>query len=411
MTSTDSQIGGWTSAQSSVVTVDGKGSGWIDSGSIHIGTDTAGQPFGPAELDISNGGYVSSASAFVGTVFNSLASIVNVDGAGSAWDITGPLAVGLVNNNRGSGELDITGGGHVTAGSAQISDYQGSAEYGMIRVDGPGSLLAIGGALTFGHSVLGLQTGVLVVSGGAQVNDASAASVGPSSLNGTVIVTGPGSAWSTSGDINFNGILTVSDGGKVEVGGLFKLQGRGTALGKLQGNGTVIGDVESSGAVAPGLSPGILTINGNYTQDPTGALQIELGGLNPGAEFDQLVVSGNVTLSGTLSVSLLNGFMPSIGNSFDILDWGSLSGTFATLQLPSLGDSMGWDTSQLYTTGTITAVPEPATLMLTMIATPIAAASASRRRGLGRPMAARRARRNEDSGPPNPHPDSPDTPV
>src|SRR5262249_11587353 len=35
------------------------------------------------------------------------------------------------------------------------------------------------------------------------------------------------------------------------------------------------------------------------------------------------------------------------------LDWGTLIGTFSTLQLPSLTAPLSWNTSQLYTTGSL----------------------------------------------------------
>jgi hypothetical protein len=60
-----------------------------------------------------------------------------------------------------------------------------------------------------------------------------------------------------------------------------------------------------------------------------------------------------LTLGGTLNVSLINGFSPTLGNSFDILDWGALTGTFATLQLPALAGGLQWNTSQLYTIGVL----------------------------------------------------------
>jgi hypothetical protein len=43
--------------------------------------------------------------------------------------------------------------------------------------------------------------------------------------------------------------------------------------------------------------------------------------------------------------------MPSAGQTFDILDWGSLIGTFSAIQLPTLAGGLAWNTSQLYTTG------------------------------------------------------------
>jgi hypothetical protein len=59
-----------------------------------------------------------------------------------------------------------------------------------------------------------------------------------------------------------------------------------------------------------------------------------------------------LSLGGRLEVSLIEGFTPAAGNSFDILDWGTLSGTFSTIVLPTLS-GLAWNTSQLYTTGVL----------------------------------------------------------
>jgi hypothetical protein len=48
--------------------------------------------------------------------------------------------------------------------------------------------------------------------------------------------------------------------------------------------------------------------------------------------------------------------MPAAGNTFDVLDWNTLSGTFSNLQLPILTGGLTWNTSQLYTTGTLSVV-------------------------------------------------------
>jgi hypothetical protein len=54
-----------------------------------------------------------------------------------------------------------------------------------------------------------------------------------------------------------------------------------------------------------------------------------------------------------LQVSLINGFTPIVGDSFDILDFGTLSGAFNTFSLPALDADLMWNASQLYTTGTL----------------------------------------------------------
>ena len=74
--------------------------------------------------------------------------------------------------------------------------------------------------------------------------------------------------------------------------------------GRLSGNGTINGLViQNNGLVAPGESPGTLTINGDYTQSETGTLEIEIFGSEIGTEYDQLVVNGTATLAGTLYIA------------------------------------------------------------------------------------------------------------
>jgi hypothetical protein len=90
--------------------------------------------------------------------------------------------------------------------------------------------------------------------------------------------------------------------------------------------------------------------------DPTSRLKIEIGGLSPGSQFDQVHVTGQLALDGTLNVSLINSFSPAIGNSFHILDWTTLTGTFSTFELQPL-TGKAWDTSQLYTSGTLFVLP------------------------------------------------------
>ena len=74
-------------------------------------------------------------------------------------------------------------------------------------------------------------------------------------------------------------------------------------------------------------------------------------------DYDFLDVVGDVSLNGLLDVSLIDSFVPVSGNTFDILDWGTLSGTFDLINLPGLSAGLDWDESNLYTTGEISVVP------------------------------------------------------
>ena len=75
---------------------------------------------------------------------------------------------------------------------------------------------------------------------------------------------------------------------------------------------------------------GALAIVGNYAQTSAGIFQLELGGLTPGSQFDLLNVSGTTNLTGTLDVSLINGFFPAVGNTFTFLtSGGTRTGSFS----------------------------------------------------------------------------------
>lgn len=98
--------------------------------------------------------------------------------------------------------------------------------------------------------------------------------------------------------------------------------------------------------ISPGLSPGLLTINGHFNQLPNGVLVIEVTGLAPG-QFDVLAVSGDVTLNGTLEVRFLDGFLPKQGDHVDFLRaGGTVSGNFAKITFPQLAPGFNTDVTQ-----------------------------------------------------------------
>ena len=90
-----------------------------------------------------------------------------------------------------------------------------------------------------------------------------------------------------------------------------------------------------SGSLA---APSVITITGNYTQASTGTFDADLGGTSLAA-YDQLQVSGTATLAGTLSVDLINSFTISPLDEFQVVTYGTVSGTFTTYVYPT-GDTL-----------------------------------------------------------------------
>ncbi|MCX6930334.1 MAG: hypothetical protein NT154_45070 [Verrucomicrobia bacterium] len=123
-----------------------------------------------------------------------------------------------------------------------------------------------------------------------------------------------------SGAVNFQSSYTQTaggtklNGGNIATSSTLSMQG-----GSLSGSGTINGNVYNAGEMNPGSSFGIITVNGNYTH--AGRLNIDLGGLTAGSQFDQLVVTGQANLAGRMSVLLKNGYLPNVGDSFQVFRW------------------------------------------------------------------------------------------
>lgn len=117
--------------------------------------------------------------------------------------------------------------------------------------------------------------------------------------------------------------------------------------GKLITAAAIDGYVSNSGwvlpggsVVFPGTSPGKTDITGTFEQLSAGQLGIELAGTAPGSGYDQVAVSDTVKLGGTLTVALISGFVPSLGDSFALVTYGAREGRFAVVSVPALSGGL-----------------------------------------------------------------------
>ncbi len=322
---------------------------------------------------------------------------LEVDGAGSSLDNNGALEVGnstgtfnvtisdnataisnglTIANDPAPGNISaavhVLSGGQFDAhtGDVLLQTNGGASKDATLSVNGAGSLFTqhptVGGDIIVGHSGSGFPAAIYISlgdSGATLTTTSNPASEFIIRKTGTVRVGG----FTTTGTLNINmpftndgGVLDVSLGDLNMTGFTFLNQNGG----RIQGKGTIdmnLATVQNHATVSPGIADfstntaGTLTIaNGHFTQHPTGILEIELGGTDAGAGHDVLDVARNLTVDGTLNVSLIHGFVPQAGDSFDILDWGfSLFGSFSTMNLPSLAGDLDWDTSNLLIDGTL----------------------------------------------------------
>lgn len=165
---------------------------------------------------------------------------------------------------------------------------------------------------------------------------------------GRIVVTA-GAQVTFLGNVVNRGTIQVSAAGTVASTALF--------LGSLTGNGvTGSGSVFMEGDVRPGATIGTMAFGGDVSLGSGSTVRMELAGAAAG-QYDRLTTPASLSMGGTLDVSLAPGFTPSVGQAFDLFDWGTRAGTFAAIQLPTIS-GIGWNTSQLYTTGVISATSE-----------------------------------------------------
>lgn len=99
-----------------------------------------------------------------------------------------------------------------------------------------------------------------------------------------------------------------------------------TLTGYVKGVGT-LDNVVITGTDAPGFSPATV-YRGSVAYD--GRLEIELGGTSPGS-FDRIVHSETANTGGTLDLALINGFTPSLADTFEVVTAVSVAGTFDSI--------------------------------------------------------------------------------
>jgi fibronectin-binding autotransporter adhesin len=178
---------------------------------------------------------------------------------------------------------------------------------------------------------------VSVTSGG--INGAGL-SLGATTLYGTSTLSGYNTASSVtvaSGSTTLTGTtkststLSVSAGATLNANGT--IDGSATVSGLLKGNSTVTGNLTlTSGTLAPGNSPGITKVEGNFTTDASSTLVAEVSGTVAGTSYDQVQVSGYVSLAGTLDLTTLSGL--TLGETITLIDntgSGTTTGYFATI--------------------------------------------------------------------------------
>lgn len=337
---------------------------YIDGGTL-IGDDIAVRNLGVGYTPGSNGshamsdGFMHATMEYIGGEGSGLFTQ-----SGGLHDV-GSLILGYAAGSNGTYEL--TGGNLSTAGT--VIGYRGSAAFNQAggTFDVAGNLVM--GQISASDSSYTLSAGSLTANGmeiGHSGNSVFTQTGGVTTVATKLGLGGSGSYDLQGGTLDANVIDTAINGS-----GNFSFTGGTLSVNSYLGN-----LVNNGGTLAPGNSPGVTTIAGDYSQNINSTLKMELGGLLAGSEYDVLEISGTATLGGILDVSLFDRgsglFEPADGDYFDILMADTIIGEFDLLMLAVLGEGLEWELSYMLDDFNIdilrlnvkSAVPIPASVWL-----------------------------------------------
>jgi hypothetical protein len=303
----------------------------LSGGQVQAPTGTT---FSPSTLSFEGGSVVTDVNATVTTLL-SPGGGGNRTGTGTFNTGTGAQAIDGVDFGGGTtnvnGPMSLTGGFRVSVGGVVNLNSTVTWTGGTIQT-GNSAVLNVGsGGRLDAQGLLGIT----VFTGNPHFNVLAGGEFRRSSGAGITTlglpVANAGTFDLQTGQLDVNSLTQTGGVTKVGTGttlnGPVDLQG-----GTLRGLGTVSNDVTNpGGVVAPGTSPGKLTITGNYAQGPAGRLDVEIAGITQDTLYDHLAVGGTATLGGVLAILADVTFDPPDLSSYTVLTaTGGVSGDFAS---------------------------------------------------------------------------------
>ena len=258
----------------------------------------------------------------------------------NATSSSAPLIIETAANNNDWDGAANTGELRASTGNLTVRDiglfvFQGTATVNATRTlfaDGfeldfdPGSTLNLTGGNY--RSSVNISTdlgGTINVNAGPESSLSSDGGIGSFDFEATSTTT-------LTGVLLLNSSATIQAGATFSGGGTLRNQATRTLSPASGADVNVL--LDNRGLFAPaGTAQGRVDVK-DYQQTSTGRIVEEIAGTGIN-QFDRLVVNGIAQLAGSLDVDLAGGFVPAIGQSFNILNaTGGVLGTFSTVTQP-----------------------------------------------------------------------------
>jgi hypothetical protein len=349
----------------------------------NTGTITVNGQFGlqstAATMSFDNTGVING-SQFLGLMLPQTGATVTNEGSIQGYvDFQGPdlsSTAGSTFANNAGGDLGTGGQVLMTSGTTFIQGA-GTASAGSVGLLG-GSTLDIAGS---GSGAYAATYGTVNMTGDLQPNQLLRIEgipcdpppvvdmAGNFTNNGTIIMLNSGSAEDctagspvqpASATLSVPAGDTITNAGTIEtlrslLTGTLTLSGpvdnAGGTISVLPSSPvTVTGSLDNAGTLSLN---GVLTVGGNFTQEPDGSLEAAVGSQLGTAS---LQASGTASLAGTLALNS-DGVTPAQGSSATLLSAGSVAGTFGTVTGADAGGGLVYQLAYQPTAVTVTVEP------------------------------------------------------
>ena len=344
--------GSSTAGSATIINYGGTVSGAFGGTTLFDGFE--GSPTAGTATIINDGGTVSGAFGgitrfFIGTPTADSATLIANGGLGGGQ---GGTILFEDNSTGGTSRIEVFGNGNLDI-SLHNKRFHDTLGVTVGSIEGDGNVFLGANNLTVSSNNLSTIFSGMIQDGG--VNGGTGGSLTKIGT-GTLELTG---ANTYTGNTNIKG-------GVLQIDGSITSNTFVNHSSTLAGTGSIYGGVTGDGIVRPGDLIGTLIVN-SYTQPVgSGRLLIDIAGTGAG-EFSVLDVLDTANVNGFLEPVLQSGFIPSIGDQFAFLDYGSIFGAFR-FQNPVFDNGMErWVVSYGATDAVLTATantPDEASTLL-----------------------------------------------
>jgi hypothetical protein len=303
------------------ITLTGSSAKMIDLGNnnllTNLATNNSGASFGltggarfTTASNFTNNGTLTIGSGDSFIVHGNLTNFASNKLTGGTYSVTGTLQFNGASIATNAANITLSGTAakiQDQSGNNALLGFHNNSASGIFALSSGATLTTTGGAFT--------NAGTFTVSTGTSFT------IGGSSFTFT----------QSGGRSTIDGTLTSSTASTVTLNG-----------GSLFGGGTINNSLVNNAIVTPADSSAktaILNVKKTYTQGTAGVLNISIGGTTVGTKYDQLNVTSTASLGGALNISLISGFVPTVGSTFDILNGSTVSGNWSTIKGLSINGS------------------------------------------------------------------------